>query len=161
MTGRRGADEAGAGLVHKLAGEQALARGHRLLDPLALEAAAAGVGVDSDRFLAAILALAGARVVNVHTFGPSSLITLLRLTEDGFVRHLTATRSDLDAVRGRVLDALRAQAGGSGLGQAVDLAGALGEPTLLVEVLLDELRGQGRLVFTNVAGGRFRIHRMG
>lgn len=149
-----------AGLVHRLAGEQAVARGHRLLDPAALEAAAAAEGVDRDAFLAALLALAGGRIVNVHTFG-GSLVTLLRLTEDGFVAHLTATRGDLHKVRSRVADAVRAMADAGRLDQAVDLASDLGEPKLVVEVLLDELRNQGRLVFTNIPGGRFRIHRVG
>jgi len=152
-------DEAAA-LVHRLAGEQAVARGHRLLDPRALEEAAAAEGVGHDRFLAAVLALAGERMVNVHTFA-SSLITLLRLTEDGFRHVLTTTRGDLDAVRRRLLDTLRAEAASESPGWTVDLAGVLGEPRLVVEVLLDELRDQGRLVFTNAPGGRFRIHRFG
>ncbi len=155
-TGGVGIGDATALLVQRLAGGQALARGHRLLDPLALEEAATGEGVDHDRFLAAVLVLAGRRVVNVHTVA-GSLITLLRLTEDGFRAHLAATRSDLDAVCQRLVDTLRAKP----LGAAVDLAEALGEPRLVVEVLLDGLRDEGRVVFTNVPGGLFRIHRFG
>ncbi len=95
-TGGGGIGDAAALIVHRLAGEQALARGHRLLDPLALEEAATGEGVGRDRFLAAVLVLADRRVVDVHTFA-GALITLLRLTEDGFRAHLAATRNDLDA----------------------------------------------------------------
>ncbi len=58
----------------------------------------------------------------------------------------------------RLINTLRAKAPP---GTAVDLAGALGEPRLVVEVLLDGLRDEGRVVFTNVPGGLFRIHRFG
>ena len=147
-------------LVHRLAGEQALARGHRLLDPQALETTCAAAGLDHDGFLRAAKALADQRVLNVRTFGPS-LITLVRLTEDGFRQHLVATRSDIDAVRLRLLDALGEEAAQNRLGEALDLAGRLNQPKLLVEVLLDELRDRGEVVFTPITGGRVRIHRVG
>lgn len=152
--------ESAAALVHRLAGEQALARGHRLLDPRALEAACAAAGLDHDAFLAAAKALAEQRTMNVRTFGPS-LINLVRLTEDGFRQHLVATRSDLDAVRRRLLDTLGDIAAQNRLGEAIDLAGMLGEAKLVVEVLLDDLRDSGEVVFTPVSGGRVRIHRVG
>lgn len=155
-----GADGPTVALVHRLAGEQALARGHRLLDARALEAACAAVGVGHDEFIAAARALGDDDVVNVRTFGPS-LVALLRLTERGFMDHLTATRSDLDAVRGRVASTLRAEAVAGRLGEALDLAAALGEAPLLAEVLLDELRTSGQVVFTPIPGHRVRIHRVG
>ncbi len=154
------AGESAVALVHRLAGEQALARGHRLLDPRALEAACACEGLSQDGLLEAAKALAEQRIMNVRTFGPS-LINLLRLTEDGFRQHLVATRSDIDVVRGRLLDALREEAAQERLGEAFDMAGALAEPPLLVEVLLDELRDRGEVVFTPIPGGRVRIHRVG
>lgn len=147
-------------LVHRLAGEQALARGHRLLDPRALEAACAAAGLDHDGFLDAAKALAEQRVMNVRTFGPS-LVNLVRLTEDGFRQHLVATRSDIDDVRRRLLGALGEEAAQNRLGEALDLAGRLHEPKLLVEVLLDELRDRGEVVFTPITGGRVRVHRVG
>ena len=159
MTGAP-AGETATALVHRLAGQQALARGHRLLDPRALEAACARDGLGHDGFFEAATALAEQRILNVRTFGPS-LINLLRLTEDGFRQHLVATRSDIDGLRGRILDALREEAAQKRLGEALALAGALGEPALLVEVLLDELRDRGEVVFTPIPGGRVRIHRVG
>ena len=145
--------------VHRLAAEQALAAGHRLLDGRPLEAASAEAGVDHDTFIAALGDLAAAGTVNVRIFG--STVNILRLTEDGLAQHLAATRSDLDDVRARLAAALGAEAGAGRLGQPLDLAAQLGEPYLLVETLLDELRAGGELVFTPITGGRVRLHRVG
>ena len=147
-------------LVHRLAGEQALDRGHRLLDPRALEQTCAASGVDHDDFIEAVRAMGDDGTVNVRFFGPS-LVNILRITVPGLLRHLEATRSDLDQVRATVAAALNAQAADGRLGDAVDLAGLLGEPYLLVETLLDELRDQGQLVYTPLSGGRVRLHRVG
>lgn len=145
--------------VHRLAAEQALALGHRLLDGRPLEAACADEGVDHDAFIAALRDLATAGIVNVRIFGSS--VNILRLTEVGLAQHLAATRGDLDAVQARIKAALKAEAGAGRLGQPLDLAGQLGEPYLLVETVLDELRDRGELVFTPLTGGRVRLHRVG
>lgn len=147
-------------LVHRLAGEQALQRGHRLLDPVALEHAAGAAGLDRERFLAAVGHLAATGDVDVHLFGPS-LVRLLRLTEVGLVRHLLTTYRDLDQVRARVLATIRAERDAGRLGEALDLAGMVGAPPLLVEVLLDQLRDRGDVVFTPLRGGKVRLHRVG
>lgn len=145
-----------AALVHRLAAEQALASGHRLLDPVRL-AAAAGLG--PDRFHAAVAALVAGRVLDAHTFG--SLVTLARLTEAGLRAHLAATRPDLDGVRRRLAGLVEAEAAAGRLRRPLDLPGAVGEPALLVETLLDERRDAGDLVFSPAAGGRFVLHRVG
>lgn len=147
-------------LVLRIAGEQAIAKGHRLLDPRSLADACGADGLTNEEYLAAIQALAEQRVINVHLFRGVS-ITLLRLTENGFALHLQASRTDLDAVRARVGTALETTVSEGQLGTVIDLAGALGEPPLVVETLLDELRDRGDLVFSLVAGRRVRIHRVG
>ena len=58
-------------------------------------------------------------------------------------------------------DALRAEAAAGRLGEAVDLAAAVGEPSLVVEVVLEELRRGGNLVYHPVPGRRVRVHRVG
>lgn len=115
--------------------------------------------MDHDAFIAALRDLSAAGTVNVRIFGSS--VNILRLTEEGLAQHLAATRSDLEAVRFRILAALRAEADGGRLGHPVDLAAVLGEPYLLVETVLDDLRDQGELVFTPITGGRVRLHRVG
>lgn len=146
-------------VVHRLAGEQALAAGHRLLDGRPLEAACAEAGVDHDAFITALHELSATGVVNVRIFGSS--VNILRLTEEGLAQHLGATRDDLAAVRARIMAALRAEADAGRLGQPLDLATQLGEPYLLVETVLDELRNRGELVFTPISGRRVRLHRVG
>lgn len=153
------ADADGAA-VHRLAGEQALARGHRLLDADTLEAACAAAGIDRDRLAGAARRLAARQVLDVHFFGPSR-ITLVRLTTPGLAAHLEATRRDLDDLRRQVRAAVARAAAGGHLGTPLDLAAALGQPSLLVEVLLDELRDGGDLVFTPTTGGRVLLHRVG
>ena len=147
-------------VVHRLAGEQALDRGHRLLDPRALEQSSAANGVDHDAFIEAVRVLGDDGTVNVRFFGPS-LVNILRITVPGLLRHLETTRSDLGQVREAVAAAVRAQAAEGRLGEAVDLPALLGEPYLLVETLLDERRDRGELVYTPLPGGRVRLHRVG
>ena len=159
MTDDQG-DGGDAVLVHRLAGEQALAHGHRLLDPTELAASCATAGVDPERAVAALLALQDRRLVDVRTVGPA-LVSQVRLTEDGFVRYLTATRGDLEAVRSRVSATLCAEMEAGRLGAAIDLAGMVGEPALVVGVLLDRMRHRGEVVFTPVTGHRVRVHRIG
>ena len=145
--------------VHRLAAEQALAVGHRLLDGRPLEAACAAAGVDHDAFIASLQDLSAAGTVNVRIFGSS--VNILRITEEGLAQHLAATRGDLDAVRARIRAALQVEADGGRLGQPLDLASLLDEPYLLVETVLDDLRDRGELVFTPLTGGRVRLHRVG
>lgn len=146
--------------VLRLAGEQALARGHRLLDPATLESAWAAAGVEREAALDALQALAREGLMNVRMFG-ASLVALVRLTETGLASHLEATRPDLDDVRRRVRDALRAQEAAGRLGEAVDLAGAVGEPALVVEFVLEEMRREGSVVYNPATTGRVRVHRVG
>lgn len=145
--------------VHRLAFEQAVARGHRLLDPRALEAVCAEEGLDHDHLLDAARSLAERRVLQLRTAGP--LIALLRLTEEGFMGELLATHGDIDALHHRIMDALRAEQHHGRLGEPFDLAGAVDEAPLVVEALLDDLRRRGELVFTPISGHRVRIHRLG
>lgn len=42
----------------------------------------------------------------------------------------------------------------------VDLAGALGLPQLVVEVALEDLRREGRVVSSRAIGGRVWVHRL-
>lgn len=155
MTAASGAEA----VLLRLASEQAVARGHRLLDPAAMEAAWEVAGVGRDDALDALRSLAAQKAVNLRLFGAS--IALLRLTEEGLGRYLETARPDLDDVRARVHDALRAEEGAGRLGEAVDLAAAVGEPSLVVEVVLEELRRGGNLVYNPVPGRRVRVHRVG
>lgn len=152
--------EATGRLLLRLAGEQALARGHRLLDPVALERAWTAAGIGRDTALEALEDLAGDGLFDIRLFGPS-LIALLRLTEEGLARHLESTRPDLDDVRGRVAGALRAEEAAGRLGEAVDLAAATGEPALAVEFVLEEMRRAGSLVYNPSTAGHVRVHRVG
>ena len=146
-------------LVLRRAGEQALAAGHTLLDPDALIGACRPDGLSGKDVFAALRSLSTDRLVDLHFVGPSR-VTLLRLTAGGVRRHLGLARPDLADVRRRVLDALE----GGGVawqdGATVDLAGAVGEPALLVEVVMEDLRQEGRVVFSPAPGQRLRVHRL-
>ena len=149
-----------AGTVLALAGRLALERGHRLLDARVLEERCAQEGVVHDLFVAAVRELADERLVNAHFFGLSQ-ITLLRLTDEGVRHHLAATRPDLEEARRRVVDAARVELSAGRRDEPVDLASASGEPPLLVELVLEELRDLGLAVFSRAPRGKVRVHRLG
>ena len=146
-------------LVLGLGGAQALAAGHTLLDPLTLEDAARGRGLTHNDLFEALQTLVHAGLVDMRFVKPS-LVTLLRLTPAGVRGHLAATRPDLADVRSRVLAALREGAVGWQGGAPVDLAAAVGEQFLVVEVVMEDLRREGRVVFSPAPGRRLRVHRL-
>lgn len=112
-----------------------------------------------DDLFGALQALVQAGLVDMHFVKPS-LITLLRLTPAGVRSHLSATRPDLAEVRRRVLASLREGAVGWQGGAPVDLASAVGEQFLVVEVVMEDLRREGQVVFSPAPGRRLRVHRM-
>jgi hypothetical protein len=149
-----------AAAVLRRAGEQAVAAGRTFLDHDALERSCGVDGLDHDEVFAALQELADTGLVNMHFVEPSR-ITLLRLSDRGIRSYLTDVRPDLDDVRARMLAALRDETVPWQDGRAVDLAGALGEPPLVVEVLMEDLRRDGGVVFSKAFGGRLRVHRLG
>lgn len=134
----------------------ALATGTRMVDPSAHELACAEAGVGHDDWFAALLALKGDGMVQLAT-GEASCVSLVALTNAGLERHLQATRHDLSEVNRRLAAAV-IDARGQG---PTDLAGAIGEPPLLVECLLDGWVKQRRIVYSAAPGRRFRIHKLG
>lgn len=148
-----------AATVLRRAGVQAVAAGRTFLDHDALGRACDDDGLGHEEVFAALLELEERGLVNMHFVEPSG-ITLLRLTDRGIRSYLADTRPDLDDVRARMLTALQDEAVRWQGGEAVDLAGALGEPPLVVEVLMEDLRQDGGVVFSKAFGGRLRVHRL-
>ena len=148
-----------AATVLRLAGEQALTTGRSFLDHGSLERACLAGGLAHDDVFTGLRALVAARLADMH-FVPPSRVTLLRLTDGAIRRCLADARPDLADVRRRVVAAL----GDGSLdwkgGEPVDLAGAVAEPPLLVEVVMEDLRDEGRVVFSRATGGRLRVHRL-
>lgn len=153
-------DLAAVTTVLRLAGAQALAQGHRLLDPAALEAAAGAQGIGRNEVLAAVRVLRDDGSVNVRFCG-DALIAILRLTEAGMDRWLAAEGWDTDRVEDAVVGVLQAEAAAGRLGDELDLATAVGHPPLVVETVLERLRRRGEVVYNPVGGQRVRVHRIG
>ena len=142
--------------VLAVAAELALATGTRMVEPADLEhRAATEHGLDHDRLFAALVDLRTRHLVQLASAEPSQVV-LVALTNAGLLHHLRATRSDLDGVEARLLQAA-AEAAGQG---AVPLADQLGEPPLLVECILDALVNRRRVLYSTAPGRRFRIHRV-
>lgn len=140
------------------AGRQAVASGHTFLDHEALERTCHADGLASDALFRSLQVLQRDRLVDMHFVEPSR-ITLLRLTDRGIRRYLAETYGDLADIRYRLLEVLADSAPAGQGGEAVDVAGAVGQPALVVEVLMEDLQQEGRLVFNRAIGGRFRVHR--
>ncbi|MGH9179521.1 MAG: hypothetical protein ACRD0N_13330 [Acidimicrobiales bacterium] len=152
-------DQPGPAVVLRLAGAQALAQGHRMLDSAALELAAGAEGIGHDEVVAAVQALRDDGSVNVRFYG-DSLIAILRLTEAGVDRWLAAEGWDMEQVEREVVAVLRAEAAAGRLGDELDLAAALGRPPLVVETVLERLRRRGEVVYNPVRRQRVRVHRI-
>ncbi|HET7489217.1 MAG TPA: hypothetical protein VFJ85_14900 [Acidimicrobiales bacterium] len=146
-------------VVLRRAGEQAVAAGHAFLDHEALERACAADGLGHERVFAALRALDTARLVDVRFVAPSR-VTLLRLTDRGVRVALDGTGHDLVDVRRRLVRALTDGEVDWRAGATVDLRAALGVPALVSEVALEDLRKEGRVVFSRAIGGGVRIHRL-
>ncbi|MGH9225334.1 MAG: hypothetical protein ACRD2W_16480 [Acidimicrobiales bacterium] len=142
-------------VVLSLAVELALSTGTRMVEPPAIEAAAAAEGIGHDRLFAALVELRGRELVQLATAEPSQVV-LLAVTNAGLRAHLRATRQDLADIEQRLA---RAAAAAAGQG-AVSLAEEVGEAPLLVECLLDDLVSKRRLIYSKAPGRRFRIHRL-
>ncbi len=136
--------------VLAVAAELALAGGTRMVDPVGLEE---GCDLDHAGCVAALVRLRDSGMLQL-AMSPSSQIVLVALTDAGVLRYVEERRPDMAAVQARLMAA--AAAAGRG---AVDLAGEVGEPALLVECLLDQWVRERRIVYSKVPGRRFRIHR--
>lgn len=143
-------------LVLERAGAQAMARGHSMLDPIGLEAECAHLDIDHDRWFASLKALQATKLLLLAWVAPS-LVSLVQLTDAGLALAVRRARPDIDEVKTALLAHLtRLRVGG-----VVRPEQALGEPALLVEILLEQLRAEGLVVWSNVPGGGVRIHRVG
>ena len=146
-------------VVLRLAGEQALAAGHTLLDPERLVEAGRLAQLGPGDVFAALRSLEAQGLANLH-FVPPDRVTLLRLTGAGLRAHLATAGFDLAHLRHRVLSLLQDGTVPWHDGDPVDLAGAVGVPSLVVEVVLEDLRDAGQLVFSPAPRRRVRVHRL-
>ncbi|HVM15508.1 MAG TPA: hypothetical protein VM287_14430 [Egibacteraceae bacterium] len=138
-----------------LAVELALARGTRMVEPVALEEAAAADGIDHDGCVALLRALRDGGLLQL-ALSPSRQVVLVALTDAGVLRWAEEARPDLVGVRSRL-----AAAAAAAVGQGpVDLAATVGEPPLLVECVLDQWVRERRVVYSKAPGRRFRVHRV-
>ena len=142
-------------LALERAGAQAMSRGHWTLDPSALEADCARHGLDHDRWFAALRSLQAARLVVMAWVAPS-LVSVLELTDAGVAEYVERCRPDLPHVRARLAAELARR--GRRPGAVVRPAASLGEPALLVEVLLQHLRAEQLVTYSTLPGGAVRLH---
>jgi hypothetical protein len=133
----------------------ALAGGRRIVEPAVVAVACEGAGLPVDRWLPDLLALHDRGLVQARTSDGGHLL-LLAVTDAGLLDHLARTRPDLDDVRARLWAAVVAAPPGA----AVALQDGVGEPPLLVEVLLDDWVRRRRLIYAKATGRRFRVHRV-
>lgn len=133
----------------------ALATGRRIVDPGPLQEACAARGIDHDAWYAAMEALAAMRLLRMRTMPPSQ-VQLLSTLDAGVFHHLAATRPEMPQVEAAVWRAVT----DAPLAEAVALHEHVGEPALLVEMLLDRWVMERRVVYSKAPGRRFRIHRL-
>lgn len=136
-----------------LAGHQALAAGHKMIDHAALITACEGAGMTNDEWFAGLVELRGQKLVQLRDY--DGKVALLAITQLGLWTYLTRARPDLADVTERLLDVLD----GVEANVAVALGADLGESPLLVEALLDHLAGRRLVVFSRIGADSFRIHR--
>jgi len=139
--------------VLRLAGDQALAAGHKMLDHVALKQACEAAGMRHDEWFGGLVALREQGLVQMRDY--DGKVALLALTQPGLWAYATKERADLADVTERLLDILD----GVEANVAVPLSAELGESPLLVEALLDHLAGRRLVVFSRVGADSFRIHR--
>ena len=136
-----------------LAGHQALAAGHKMLDAAAVKAACEDAGMSHDQWFGGLVELREQKLVQMRDY--DGKVALLALTQPGVWAYVTKARPDLADVTERLLDILD----GVEANVAVPLGAELGESPLLVEALLDHLAGRRMVVFSRVGADSFRIHR--
>ena len=136
-----------------LAGHQALAAGHKMIDHVALKQACEGAGMTHEEWFGGLVGLREQKLVQMRDY--DGKVALLALTQPGLWAFVTKARADLPDVTERLLDILD----GVEANMAVPLGAELGESPLLVEALLDHLAGRRLVIFSRVGTDSFRIHR--
>ena len=139
--------------VLHVAGNQALAAGHKMLDQAAVKTACEAAGMTHDEWFGGLVELREQKLVQMRDY--DGKVALLALTQPGLWAYVTKARADLADVTERLLDILD----GVEANVAVALGAELGESPLLVEALLDHLAGRRLVIFSRVGADSFRIHR--
>jgi hypothetical protein len=142
-----------ADAVLLIAGQQALAAGHKMLDHAAVEQACEAAGLTHDEWFGGLVELREQKLLQMRDY--DGKVALLALTQPGVWAYVTRFRPDLPDLTERLLDILD----GVEANVAVALGAELGESPLLVEALLDHLAGRRLVVFSRVGADSFRIHR--
>jgi hypothetical protein len=139
--------------VLRVAGDQAMAAGHKMLDQAAVTKACAAAGLTHDEWFGGLVELREQKLVQMRDF--DGKVGLLALTERGLWAYATRNRADLADVTERLLDILDQVEPNI----ALALGAELGESPLLVEAILDHLAGRRLVIFSRVGADSFRIHR--
>ena len=139
--------------VLRVAGDQALAAGHKMIDHVALTQACEAAGMSHAEWFGGLVELREQKLVQMRDY--DGKVALLALTQPGVWAYVTRFRPDLPDVTERLLDILD----GVEANVAVALGADLGESPLLVEALLDHLAGRRLVIFSRVGADSFRIHR--
>jgi len=139
--------------VLRIAGEQAMAAGHKMLDHAALTATCEGAGLTHDEWFGGLVELRAQKLVQMRDY--DGQVALLQLTQAGLWAYVTRNRADLADVTERLLDVLD----GVEANIALPLGADLGVSPLLVEAVLDHLAGRRMVVFSRAGADSFRIHR--
>ncbi len=139
--------------VLRIAGDQAVAAGHKMLDHVALKATCEDAGLSHDEWFGGLVELREQNLVQMRDY--DGQVALLQLTQPGLWAYLTRNRADLADVTERLLDVLD----GVEANIALPLGAEVDTSPLLVEAVLDHLAGRGMVVFSRVGADSFRIHR--
>jgi len=139
--------------VIRIAGDHALAAGHKMLDHVALTRACEAQGLTHDEWFGGLVELREQKFVQMRDY--DGKVALLALTQLGLWAYATRFRPDLADVTERLLDVLD----GVEPNVALPLGAELGESPLLVEAVLDHLAGRRLVIFSRVGADSFRIHR--
>lgn len=139
--------------VLRVAGDQALVAGHKMLDHVALKRACEANGMAHDEWFGGLVQLRDRKHVQMRDY--DGQVALLQLTPTGLWAYATSARADLADVTDRLLDLLD----GAEPNVALTLGADIGESPLLVEAVLDHLAGRRLVVYSRSGRDSFRIHR--
>jgi hypothetical protein len=140
-------------VVLRIAGEQAMAAGHKMLDHAAVTEACEAAGLSHDEWFGGLVELREQKLLQMRDY--EGKVALLALTQPGVWAYATRNRADLADLTERLLDLLD----GTEPNVALPLGAELGESPLLVEAVLDHLAGRRMVVFSRIGTDSFRIHR--
>ena len=137
--------------------EGAVAQGHRIIAVRQLLKQVESDGISRETAIDSLLALGNAGYMDVMIRRPAT-VSNAKVTNRGLLAVLEATRPDLEDVNRRLIAELVNSSEAPGAIDGADLVASIGEPQLIVEVLLDGLASRDLVKVGKSIGNALRVH---